>query len=658
MDIREWLDHTELPERAPSLPEQLGLPAFFQPKKVEPAPKDRLRRRRRSVTDSSLLEAHPHRRKALPIERQPDIDDSASDSHGGASPSGSSSSSQRYARRPRRKTRPERYEPVMDVKERGTQLYRHRKNESNKVKRKARRRKGDKPGHGGIQSFQAKNVPKDRLTLKPLEKLGIFSKGRASSPVKGRGLPDLVFSEMKFLQKHKDQPDPIPAPGISKKRRKREPVQAKQEEISAYFTSVRPALADRDVNTHTKDGPHTQTTVRGADREQERSSLPDNAIPTVEIPDKASNLAFGNRGLRHESGSYISWSESVQAPSATPARHRGGSSINIGQLDFTRDGGDGLAANGEDLLHSRARPSSTTKRKAEGSGERFAVSSLATANHPLSRSHSCPQRTCSPRSPDLQGQTHRRRTANARGTPSSSRAHITLERGPPSERDRYRRDELSLETGGSRCPEADAKLFHSQKKRERKFRETQQSGRSEPQSSSSLGKILEDCNSAFNWARSQAVALDAPEAAYVEKEIPPHMEEDFIDTRSIKMRKRLPTVRFVGVEERPLPRPRIPTFTLPNIYEAQRKRQCLQPRPCLGNSYYNQDSYVEHKEYAGGKDERRDFDEDLYTLQVEEALLDMDRGVVEPLKTEQAEQKCDEEQTVVAKRFWRPHRLY
>jgi hypothetical protein len=176
MDIRRWLEDTELPEQPPSPPEPLRLQAFSQPNKVETAPEDRPRRRKRSVTDSSLLDSCPRHKRALAAEEQSASDRcGASDRDADASSSGSSPSSQLYARKPRRKTRPERYEPAKDVKERGTQVYRHRKGESKKARRKTRRRKGDRPDHGVVQSFQAKNVPRDRLTVrrrpyKPLPK--------------------------------------------------------------------------------------------------------------------------------------------------------------------------------------------------------------------------------------------------------------------------------------------------------------------------------------------------------------------------------------------------------------------------------------------------------------------------------------------------------
>ncbi|KAI4673273.1 uncharacterized protein J4E88_008885 [Alternaria novae-zelandiae] len=224
MDIRKWLDETVQPE-APREPNNLHQTA-------EPA-----KRKRRRRSDSSLLDPRPP--ASSPHKPAEDSADEALQ----ATCSDSSSSS-RYARKPRRKTRPERYEPQYAP---GSHAHRDRKDKSKKSRRKPRRKNGEK-APGVMQTFQATNISGDRLTLKPREQLGLFNKGRTSTAIKGRGLPDLVFSEMKFLQQHKDEPEPVPRSDASKKKRKKDNEQMKEGEISAFFTSARPALVDKDTN--------------------------------------------------------------------------------------------------------------------------------------------------------------------------------------------------------------------------------------------------------------------------------------------------------------------------------------------------------------------------------------------------------------------------
>jgi hypothetical protein len=140
MDIRKWLDETVQPE-APREPVRLQQIA-------EP-----VKRKRRRNSDTSILDPRPP--ASSPHES---VDDSTGDVL--QATCSDSSSSNRYARKPRRKTRPERYGP-------GSHANRDHKSESQKTRRKPRRKKGEKPP-GVMQAFQAKNVSRDRLTVRHL----------------------------------------------------------------------------------------------------------------------------------------------------------------------------------------------------------------------------------------------------------------------------------------------------------------------------------------------------------------------------------------------------------------------------------------------------------------------------------------------------------
>ncbi|KAF1989562.1 hypothetical protein K402DRAFT_326571, partial [Aulographum hederae CBS 113979] len=162
-----------------------------------------------------------------------------------SSESASTRSSEHYERRPRHKTRPEKYEPRSDKERERKRRGRAKKGDESKKRDKTskRKRKKGKSGTDVSHNFHAKNVAQDRLTLKPRASLGLFKKGRTSNPAKGQGLPDLVFSEMHFLQK-RDHNDEQSKHGPVKKSRKKDAEQAKQEDISAYFASKRPPLAE------------------------------------------------------------------------------------------------------------------------------------------------------------------------------------------------------------------------------------------------------------------------------------------------------------------------------------------------------------------------------------------------------------------------------
>lgn len=164
-----------LPEQPPSPPEQQpGFPPILQSTETGQTHRER-RTRRRSTSDSSLLDTRPRRKQISAIEKEDDVENSACSNalHSAGHFSGSSTSSQPYARRPRRKTRPERYDPTAkDVNERGMHTRQRRKGESKKTKRKSKPSRAEKPGTGIVQSFQAKNVPRDRLTVRCLLTVG------------------------------------------------------------------------------------------------------------------------------------------------------------------------------------------------------------------------------------------------------------------------------------------------------------------------------------------------------------------------------------------------------------------------------------------------------------------------------------------------------
>ncbi len=98
--------------------------------------------------------------------------------------------SEKYARRPRHKTREDRYD-YKDVPEQ----------RSNKRQSKSSVKK--KPGAVLSEEFQAPNVATERLTLKSAGP-GFLPKGKTSGSTDWKGLPDLTFSEMTFLKRKRE----------------------------------------------------------------------------------------------------------------------------------------------------------------------------------------------------------------------------------------------------------------------------------------------------------------------------------------------------------------------------------------------------------------------------------------------------------------------
>lgn len=125
-------------------------------------------------------------------------------------------------------------------------------------------------------------------------------------------VPDLVFSEMKFLRNNggknessKDTPD-------GQKRRKKDMPRTKEEDISAFFTSARSVLADKDQDV--KPGSERAATkTQRSERRRAPSIQPEAIVSTTELEKRPSQLNSNASHPRQESTSYISWSESVHA---------------------------------------------------------------------------------------------------------------------------------------------------------------------------------------------------------------------------------------------------------------------------------------------------------------------------------------------------------
>jgi len=137
---------------------------------------------------------------------------------------------EKYERRPRHKTRPDKYE----LKVHKTAL------EKTHITSKRKRHK--KTGPALNNDFKAPNVQQDRLTLKPNTAPGIFHRGKASAPVERRGLPDLTFSAMEFLTKRRDINDAQQQGAKDVQSPKKKSSRGTVQEISDFFS--RPQVRD------------------------------------------------------------------------------------------------------------------------------------------------------------------------------------------------------------------------------------------------------------------------------------------------------------------------------------------------------------------------------------------------------------------------------
>jgi hypothetical protein len=107
---------------------------------------------------------------------------------------------EQYDRRGRHKTKADKYDIKTSSKSRGT-------GEATTSKTKSSKRRRRKSGLALSTHFKAPNVAPDRLTLQVNGGPGMFHKGKTSSHVYTRGVPDLSFPDMTCLSKRQDDRD-------------------------------------------------------------------------------------------------------------------------------------------------------------------------------------------------------------------------------------------------------------------------------------------------------------------------------------------------------------------------------------------------------------------------------------------------------------------
>lgn len=95
------------------------------------------------------------------------------------------------------------------------------------------------------EHFDAPNIQTERLTLKSSKGPGLFNKGKASAGIDCKDLPDLTFSEMKFLSRKMDQKHTQDTRNEKRSSSRRTKPYA-VEDISAFFSN------------HANNGPKSQ----------------------------------------------------------------------------------------------------------------------------------------------------------------------------------------------------------------------------------------------------------------------------------------------------------------------------------------------------------------------------------------------------------------
>jgi hypothetical protein len=472
-------------------------------------------------------------------------------------------------------------------------------------------------------------------------------------------VPDLVFSEMKFLQKDQNQPEPAHPQSIPKKKRKKDHVHSKEGEISAFFTAVRPAQAEKDNNAVTN---KTRVGDDAADpidaREREQSTKSSGIVPTVELPGNGSYLGFGSRGPRHESTSYVSWSESARTPDMTPKHPKHKPAIATDHDDLSKRLPVGSTTTGADeTTFKRPAPPTVAKQRKEESIERFQFSSMPLSQNRLSRSHSYPQPTSSPQKLNLVDRAAKIRSTESFASPSSMPPHIHSHTREESRR----RESPRVSSRSDGHKETYAPATEQVQGYFRNYANDKgYAGTTEQSTSSDLGRVIQQCNQTFHAQRRAT----EPHRSRLNTD-PRRVDNERNRTTSHQLpatATRRPTVRFSEVEQF---EPRIPNFPGRSIYQGQVQRVRVPMQGLLDEDELLDETYLAEQEmmYQQGDMMYTEpaWEEHFVNNEPPSYVDDFDAttyGLEDARAPVHAVQRLPSDNSIVAPGFWRPNRLY
>lgn len=461
---------------------------------------------------------------------------------------------------------------------------------------------------------------------------------------------------MKFLQKEKDPSELAPHEDIPKKKKhKKDHMHSKEGEISAFFTAVRPALAEKDINAPRKNALGNTDARRG---ERGPSTKSSSVVPTVEVNEHGPFLGFGSRGPRHESTSYVSWSESIRGPDLTPQHRTQVPTIDQENRNQSQDSVADRSIDRDRAVFKRPAPPSVSRHRAHDSTDCFNLSSFEASEscQRVSRSHSYPQHVSSPQKVNLVDRAAKLQSTDNMVSPSSM---------PPSMPARVS-DEPNLRYLSTSPRPSEPKrsdFYHVENtsmRRDNPHHDRTKGIGVEPSTSSDLGKVIEQCNHTFSETR-RATAPPRRHTTLPEAHSGVDGTHNYADLEVGHRRQQGRTVRFSGLD---MPSPVAPNFPGPSIYERPADcpadlLQALYDEQVLLDDFYPDDE--EEGDAMGAQETwrsglgREEFEfEPLYG---EEPIADR-RGLEESLASDDQVQPLASDNSVVARGFWRPNRLY
>ncbi|KAI0842219.1 hypothetical protein F5Y06DRAFT_171077 [Hypoxylon sp. FL0890] len=135
-----------------------------------------------------------------------------------------------FEKRPRRKTREDKYETKKKKRKHEQEGDPSHDDHRRKKRKRAEKRKTTISGKNIVNNFRSDAVLNNRITVQPHLKPGLFDNGRTS---KKQPISDLAFSEMQFLKRQKR--DTLPKPLSKSRLREKQREGREMEEVSSFF---------------------------------------------------------------------------------------------------------------------------------------------------------------------------------------------------------------------------------------------------------------------------------------------------------------------------------------------------------------------------------------------------------------------------------------
>jgi hypothetical protein len=414
--------------------------------------------------------------------------------------------------------------------------------------------------------------------------------------------------------------------------------------------------------------------MRDVDCGQHRSTPIDNAIPSIEVPEKPCYLGFGSRGPRHDTGSYISWSESVYTGS--PLRRKLSTPVKSRQQSLARSEKNRVIGTErvlQPLTESRpANPSLTNTRD-----DRVELPFSNSANQLAARSHSLPVHSHS-----TQGRSSIHPSSLYQGVgsdipPPSAPASMGCHHIQGSPHRQQGKPTVMPEA----YPSTSADMPQAQNHAEQKIDTVQRLNFEtiEPQLST-LGRLLRECDSVFqqmkglgkrttNVHKQEEEGKKEEEGEEEEEEEPPiigNQNMGRISRDSIYVMQPESYAQSPAFDSY---LPRLPDLSRPSLYEEQARRWNAMEEEADEDEYYIRNRDVDdmgvgrnHAEEEEGWDaEGLPGEVDYYGECMDEVGDDGEAyGAVQGEDEEEEEEAetMDEAAMFVGEGFWRPHKLY